>query len=95
VVPDWACEILSPSTRSYDLQTKRPFYARIGIRHLWLIDPDERSLAVSERVEGRWVEQGTYRGDELVRDAPFEALELRLGLLWPGLKKPLQAPNEG
>ena len=31
VVPDWICEILSPSTRRHDQLIKRPFYARIGL----------------------------------------------------------------
>src|SRR5438309_2324364 len=31
IVPDWVCEILSRSTRSYDILVKRPFYAGIGV----------------------------------------------------------------
>jgi Uma2 family endonuclease len=38
VVPDWVCESLSSSTRSYDMLVKRPFYAEIGVRYLWYID---------------------------------------------------------
>ena len=33
LVPDWVCEILSPSTRGLDLEAKRPVYAREGVRH--------------------------------------------------------------
>jgi Uma2 family endonuclease len=83
VVPDWACEILSPSTRSYDQRIKRPFYARIGIRYLWFIDLDARTLMVSELVGGRWVELGVYGEDDAVRAAPFEAIELKLSEVWP------------
>ena len=32
VAPDWACEVLSASTRRVDLQEKRPVYAREGRR---------------------------------------------------------------
>jgi hypothetical protein len=32
------CEILSPSTRRHDLLVKKPYYARIGVSHHWLID---------------------------------------------------------
>ena len=88
VVPDWACEILSPSTRSYDQRIKRPFYARIGIRHLWFIDLDARTLMVSELVEGRWVELGVYGEDDIIRAAPFEAIELSLNDLWPPTPRP-------
>ena len=40
VLPDWLCEILSPATCEYDLKEKVPLYARCGVPHLWLIDPD-------------------------------------------------------
>ena len=30
LAPDWACEVLSPSTRKLDLHGKRPIYAREG-----------------------------------------------------------------
>ncbi|WP_317987876.1 Uma2 family endonuclease [Hyalangium gracile] len=88
VVPDWACEILSPTTRSYDQRIKRPFYARIGIRHLWFIDIEARTLTVSELIEGRWVELGVYGEDEAIRAAPFDAIELKLGELWPPTRAP-------
>ncbi|WP_426744871.1 Uma2 family endonuclease [Myxococcus faecalis] len=86
VAPDWACEVLSPSTRAYDLRIKRPFYARIGINHLWFIDLDARTLLVSELREGQWVEVGTYCDEDVIRVPPFEDLELRLGELWPLLE---------
>jgi Uma2 family endonuclease len=31
VVPDWVCEVLSPSNARYDLLVKFPFYARVGV----------------------------------------------------------------
>ncbi|AGC48490.1 hypothetical protein MYSTI_07218 [Myxococcus stipitatus DSM 14675] len=85
--PDWVCEILSPSTRAYDLNIKRPFYARLGIRHLWLIDMVSRTLTVSELRDGQWAELGVYTdGDSLIRIPPFEDVELRWGWLWRSLQ---------
>jgi Uma2 family endonuclease len=85
-VPDWACEILSPSTRAYDQRIKRPFYARIGIKHLWFVDLEVRTLTVSELYDGRWLELGVYsEEDDLIRAAPFAERELRLGRLWKSL----------
>jgi Uma2 family endonuclease len=46
VAPDLAVEVLSPSTRSFDLLRKRVDYARIGVRELWLIDPDMAAALV-------------------------------------------------
>jgi Uma2 family endonuclease len=83
LAPDWACEVLSPSTRAYDQRIKRPFYARIGVRHLWFIDLDGRTLTVSELRDGGWWEHGVYGEDDVVRAAPFDAIELKLGELWP------------
>lgn len=91
LAPDWACEILSPSTRAYDQRIKRPFYARIGIRHLWFIDMEARTLSVSELSNGRWVELGVYGEDDVIRAAPFDAIELSLGDLWPPVR-PLEQP---
>ncbi|RYZ35983.1 MAG: Uma2 family endonuclease [Myxococcaceae bacterium] len=86
VAPDWACEILSPSTRAYDQRIKRPFYARLGIRHLWFIDIEVRTLTVSELRDGRWTEMGVYGEDDIIRAAPFDAIELRLGEWWSDIE---------
>ncbi|XXF77332.1 Uma2 family endonuclease [Myxococcaceae bacterium GXIMD 01537] len=88
VVPDWACEILSPSTRGYDQRIKRPFYARIGVRHLWFIDLEARTLTLSQLLDGRWVELGVHGEDDVIRATPFDAIELRLGELWPPTRAP-------
>ena len=81
--PDWVCEVLSPSTAKLDRTRKREIYAREGIAHVWLVDPDMRTLEVFQLHEGQWVERGTWSGDARVRAEPFEALELELGALWP------------
>jgi Uma2 family endonuclease len=83
VVPDWICEILSPRTRSYDLRTKKPFYARIGVQFIWYIDIQARTLIASRLLEGRWLEIGTFTDDDIARAEPFEAAEIRLVEFWP------------
>jgi len=82
LVPDWICEILSPSTRGYDQRTKRPFYARMGVKHLWYVDIEARTLMVSRLEKGSWVEVGVYGEDDRVRLEPFEAVEIGLGDWW-------------
>jgi len=44
--PDLVIEILSPGTRDRDRTLKRHLYARHGVRELWLVDPDARSVEV-------------------------------------------------
>lgn len=85
VVPDWVCEVLSPSTRTYDLTVKRPFYARIGVAWSWYVDPSTRTLTVSSLSDGRWVEYGIYAENAKVRAEPFAAVEIDLSLWWESL----------
>jgi Uma2 family endonuclease len=85
-VPDWICEVLSPTTRAYDVTTKRRFYAEIGVSYLWYLDPTYKILTASKLEGGRWVELGAWKDDEKVRVEPFEAIELDLALLWEGFE---------
>jgi Uma2 family endonuclease len=43
-VPDLIVEVLSPSTRANDEGVKRELYMRSGVRELWLVDPDARTV---------------------------------------------------
>lgn len=38
ITPQLAIEILSPSTRLYDLNLKKAHYEKAGINHYWVID---------------------------------------------------------
>jgi Uma2 family endonuclease len=83
VAPDWVCEILSPRTRAYDLRTKKPFYASIGVHHIWYVDLDMRSLTVSRLHDGRWLEVGLFGDDDVVLAEPFDAAAIELVEWWP------------
>lgn len=82
VVPDWVCEILSPSTRNYDQRIKKAFYAKHGVAFLWIVDPDARIITASSLENGRWLEIGVFGAEEPMRVAPFEAIEIDLSDLW-------------
>jgi len=82
VVPDWICEILSPSTKRKDRKDKMPLYARYGVRYAWLIDPVEHTLEVYQLEAGAWVEVGRFTGANQVRVPPFEAVSIDLKGLW-------------
>ena len=84
VVPDWVCEVLSPSTLSKDRVLKMRVYARYGVAFLWLADPLARSLEAYALDDGRWTVTGLYREQDAVAAAPFEAMTLALGDLWAG-----------
>ena len=44
--PELVVEILSPKTRRLDLVNKKQEYARAGVKELWIIDPDPRTIVV-------------------------------------------------
>jgi Uma2 family endonuclease len=82
LAPDWVCEVLSPSTVALDRAVKLPVYAREGVRHVWLIDPEARTLEVF-RLDGTGYRLlVTHSGPAHVRAEPLEALELELAFLW-------------
>ena len=83
LAPDWVCEILSPSTRKFDLEEKRPVYAREGVGHLWFVDPGARTLEAFALEDGSWRPVGAAREDEPVSFPPFEAVTFPLDALWP------------
>ena len=82
VVPDWVCEVLSPSTRSFDLGAKRTIYAREQVRHLWLVDPDARTLEAFELRKGQWILTDTLVDTGSVSLPPFDAISFPLEELW-------------
>lgn len=45
--PDLVIEILSPSTRAFDLVRKMALYARSGVPEYWIADPERRTFAVN------------------------------------------------
>lgn len=93
VVPDWICEVSSPSTAVRDRTVKRDLYARHGVRHYWIVDPEARTLEAFELSEGRWLLLGAWGEDRAVRVPPFEAIELPVGRLF--LPPPASADAPG
>ena len=82
IAPDWACEVLSPSTRALDKGAKRAIYAREQVSWLWLVDPEVRTLEAFELRDGHWVLLDTVTGNAAVSLPPFEAIAFDLGDLW-------------
>lgn len=80
--PDWVCEVMSPSTARLDRLEKRDIYGAFGVPHLWLVDPDARTLEAFALRDRQWLLLATHAGDEEVAVAPFEAITFPLGVLW-------------
>lgn len=82
VVPDWICEILSPSTAGMDREIKLPLYVHYGVQYAWLIDPIEHTLEAYRLDAGVWVESGRFADADRVIAPPFEAVGIELEGLW-------------
>jgi len=82
VVPDWVCEILSPSTESKDRGVKMSIYARYSVPFAWLIDSLKQTVEAFVLSAGGLARSGVHQGDETVSLPPFEAVPLDLRALW-------------
>lgn len=82
VVPDWICEIVSPSNIGNDTITKMRLYHLAKVGHYWLLDPQALTLTVHRyHPDGYLQVLGAQRG-ERVRAEPFEAVELQVGVFF-------------
>jgi Uma2 family endonuclease len=82
IAPDWVCEVLSPATAATDRADKMPIFAAEKVHHLWFIDPVTRTLEAYRLEAERYTVLGVWRGDDMVRVEPFDAVPLELGALW-------------
>lgn len=82
LAPDWVCEVISTSTERIDRARKLPIYAREGVEHAWLVNPDAQTLEVYRRSGKAWLLVATHDGDAPVRAEPFAVIELDLSSLW-------------
>jgi Uma2 family endonuclease len=78
--PDLVVEILSESSRKYDLVTKRKLYERFGVREFWVLDPLLETATVYR------LENGAFRR---LAELSAEAEDILSTPLLPGLVLPL------
>jgi len=88
-------EILSRSTRERDRTVKAQRYARLGIQHYWLVDPDER------RVECLRAKDGVYElivsrvRSEILTHPDWDALSLPGEMTSPSVSPRQRPPLPG
>ena len=82
IVPDWVCEILSPSTARLDRIVKMPIYGSLGVNFIWLVDPILLTLEAYELNNSHWVLIGSFAESQPVAIAPFSEHTFSLSELW-------------
>jgi Uma2 family endonuclease len=79
LVPDWICEILSPSNYTNDTIKKKRIYHQAHVGHYWLLDPIAETLQVYRWEAGGYLEILSAERQDVVRAEPFEADETPVG----------------
>ncbi len=63
--PLLAAEVFSPTSRLRDASLKKAFYARLGVRSYWLVDPVKPALTAFELRSGTYTEIAYVAGDQV------------------------------
>lgn len=82
LLPDWVCEVVSPSDPRRDTVIKYRDYARAGIPYYWLVDLADKSLTALRLVSEHYTVAAQARSGESVRAEPFEGVEIPVGVLF-------------
>src|SRR5688572_17245441 len=81
VCPDWICEVLSTNRRN-DLIKKKRSYQHHKVGHYWLVDPIDETLLVYRWHPDGYVEVLVAERGDRVHAEPFDAIELKVGVLF-------------
>ena len=75
-------EILSPGTARYDKGSKRKIYARTGVKELWLIDPDLKSIQLYEMNRNPETPAATHGANSKFTSPLFPRLTLKAAAIF-------------
>ena len=81
VVPDWCCEILSPTSARDDRLKKLRIYAAHDVRWTWIVDPEARTVECYESVDRLPRQAVVAELGETVALPPFD-LAIAIDKLW-------------
>jgi Uma2 family endonuclease len=87
--PDFAVEVLSPSTASHDHVRKRRVYERAGVKEYWLVHPTDRMVTIYK------LENGEFGKPEYCDLSTETAVGVLPGvvIVWEGLLSRLPPPD--
>lgn len=80
--PDWVCEILSPKHEKRDRHDKWWVLHRAKVPHYWVVNPEEKVLEVHRWDSAGYICVLSASGGSVIRAEPFDAVELRVDVLF-------------
>jgi Uma2 family endonuclease len=80
--PNLLVEVLSPSTAKRDRTVKAQLYARLGVEHYWLIDPDAERVETFELADDSYRSVAVLDGASALDPPLFPGLRIDLSSLW-------------
>lgn len=87
-IPDWIGEVLSSSAEKNERVVKMPLYAKLGVKSLWVVNPNLRTLQTYQLDRHNaqdgldWRLVASYKEDDKVNEAPFDSIIFPLNNLW-------------
>lgn len=80
IAPDLAIEVVSPNDLAYELNAKVGEYLRAGVKLVWVIDPQSRTMTI-HRPDG--TDSRLHENEELTGEAVLPGFKCRIGELLP------------
>jgi Uma2 family endonuclease len=84
-IPLIVLEILSPSTRKHDLELKAQRYAKLGVPHYWIVDPEAKRVDCHRLEENRYPRIAGAEGQSSFVHPDWRGLVIDLVELWDDL----------
>lgn len=81
--PDLVAEILSPGSAGKDLGPKRDLYEEYGVRELWIVHPQDRTLVMHVLENGKFRLLPMLSAEHKLRSVIFPELEFDLKKIFP------------
>jgi Uma2 family endonuclease len=81
-VPTLVVEVVSEDDEERDTVTKRAEYARAGIQHYWIVDPQRRTVLTLVLRGAAYEVASEFSGDEVMTSALFPGLTVPLARLF-------------
>lgn len=80
--PDLVVEVLSPSTRHKDLGPKHDLYEEYGVKELWIVHPNDGTVAVHVLESGRYRVLPLRAAGHILESPTFVDLKIDLGMVF-------------